>query len=71
VGFRFSLALSAVSSFVRVQVHHGFTGVSPLADPTVQISRSGFLRRDSLPCSKSIVVRSVGLSICMDIATEV
>ena len=43
----------------------------PLADPAVQISRSGFLRRDSPPCAKSIVVRSVGLSMCVDIATEV
>jgi hypothetical protein len=28
--------------------------VSPLTDPTVQISRSGFFRRDSLPSSRCV-----------------
>jgi hypothetical protein len=28
--------------------------VSPLTDPTVQISRSGFFKRDSLPSSRCV-----------------
>ena len=48
--FKCSLAVSAVFSFVPVLVHRGLPGVSPLTDPAVQISRSGFFRLTSL-CS--------------------
>ena len=62
MGFRFSLALSAVSSFVRVcRVKRGITDVSPLTDPTVQDYRSGFVKRGSLHLAKN--ARSVGASV--------
>ena len=51
---RLPLAVSAVSSFVPVYVHHGSSGISPLTDPTVQISRIGFFRRDSLLTPRAV-----------------
>ena len=44
---RFALSVSTVSSFVPVQPWQ-HQEPPPLTDPTVQISRSGFLKPDSL-----------------------
>ena len=66
MGFRFSLALSAVSSFVRVcRVKRGTTDVSPLTDPTVQDYRSGFVKRGSLHLAKAALstVHFLGMAL--------
>jgi hypothetical protein len=55
IGCRFSLAVSAVSSFVPLlgpPWHHRDS--SSLTDPTVQISRSGFLKQDSPGTSRDV-----------------
>jgi hypothetical protein len=51
MGCRSSLAVSAVSSLGRPWHHRD---VSSLTDPTVRISRSGFLKQDSPGTSRHV-----------------
>jgi hypothetical protein len=86
MGCRFSLAVSAVSASSRLGPPWHHRDSSSLTDPTVQISRSGFLKPDSPLVSRHgeseaaatddgvgaryIAPTSTGFRVCDDLATS-